>query len=68
MKKFEHCKGCTKETGRHAGCHATCTKYKAAAEQCKERREAERRNRIIFGYIKDEVLKAKQSSRNYRKR
>lgn len=68
MKKFEPCKGCTKETGRHAGCHATCAKYKAAAEQYKERRKAERANSIIFGYIKDEVLKSKQSSRNYRKR
>lgn len=51
MKKFEPCKGCTKETGRHAGCHATCPKFAAAAEQNKERREAERRDRIIFGYI-----------------
>lgn len=68
MKKFEPCKGCTKETGRHAGCHATCPKFAAAAEQNKERRENERRDRIIFGYIKDEVLKSKQSSRNYRKR
>lgn len=68
MKKSEPCKGCKKETGRHAGCHATCPKYKAAAEQNKERREAERKNRIIYGYIKDEVFKSKMRSRKYRKR
>lgn len=65
--KYEPCKGCTKETGRHAGCHADCPKYKAATEQNRERREAERKTGIVFGYIREEVYKSKKSTRKYGK-
>ena len=58
------CKGCTPETGRFPGCHATCPKWKAAEEAKKERKEAERRERIVRHYISQEVEKAKRSSRN----
>ena len=62
------CKGCTAETGRFPGCHATCPKYKAAEEANRERREAERRDRIVRHYISGEVEKAKKSSRRLKKR
>ena len=57
------CKGCTKETGRFPGCHATCPKWKAAEKVKKERREAERKENIVRSYIADEVKKAKRSGR-----
>ena len=60
------CKGCTPETGRFPGCHATCPKYKAAKEADRERKEAEKRESIIQQYVADEVKKAKRSSRRPR--
>lgn len=40
----EHCKRCTKETGRHPGCHSKCERYKEYRE------EIDKRNREIADY------------------
>ena len=68
MKSDQQCKGCTPETGRFPGCHATCPKYKAAEQANKERREAEKRDKIVRHYIATEVAKAKRSSRRKREK
>ena len=57
------CKGCTAETGRFPSCHADCPRYKAAKEADRERKEAEKKEKIVRNYIADEVVKAKRNSR-----
>lgn len=68
MKSDSPCKGCTKETGRFPGCHSTCPKWAAAEEVKKERKAAEKREKIVRQYIAEEVKKAKRSTRNKREK
>lgn len=66
--QFKPCKDCTTETGRFPGCHASCPKWKAVEQANRERREAEKRDRIVRHYIAAEVEKAKRSSRRKREK
>ena len=61
------CYKCTPETGRHPGCHATCTRYKDERVQIDLENEERRKERDIRDYLCTAELSRRDKSVKKRK-